>query len=207
MLSPMPVTERQTRARLSREESRARIVSATAELVRTRSFVQLSVDEIMGVAGLGRTIFYRHFDDLADLLTRVGRAAIDELYAAQRALAEARPAEDPDAIAQAMQTAAAVYERHGPVLRAVAEAAAGDPAIASDYETMRRLFDDLVVGALRDACETPPESLQQTARALNLLNESYLLDAYGREPKVPTDVAARTLSQIWESVVGARPAP
>src|SRR5688500_11177306 len=64
---------RRTRARLSRRESRQRIVTAATELVRERSYAELSVDAVMREAGLGRTIFYRHFDDLADLLMGTGR--------------------------------------------------------------------------------------------------------------------------------------
>src|SRR3954447_13264775 len=74
---------RQTQ-RTSRRESRARIVAAANELVRRRSYPELSVGELMREAGLGRTIFYRHFDDLGDLLVGASRDAIDELYAAQR---------------------------------------------------------------------------------------------------------------------------
>ena len=33
----------------------------------------------MREAGIGRTIFYRHFDDMADLLLRASREAIEEL--------------------------------------------------------------------------------------------------------------------------------
>ena len=44
--------------------------------------------------------------------------------------------------------------------------------------------------------------LDETARALNLLNENYLRDAFGGEPRVTDDVAVRTLTEIWLAVVG-----
>ena len=46
-------------------------------------------------AGIGRTLFYRHFDDLGDLVCSSPAEAMDELYETQVALAEARLA-DPD---------------------------------------------------------------------------------------------------------------
>jgi AcrR family transcriptional regulator len=195
---------RQTRVRQTRQESRERIVAAATELVRSRSYIELNVELVMAHAGLGRTIFYRHFDDLADLLVRAGREAIDELYAAQRALGEARPDQDPDAVRHAMEIAAGVYERHGPLLRAVAEAASGDRQLANDYEAMRRRFDDFVARSLADMrhlADMPRSELAETARALNLLNENYLLDAFGREPRVSAATAARTLTEIWEAVI------
>ena len=205
MLRAVPSTEtRRTRVRQTRQQSRERIVAAATELVRRRSYAELSVDAVMAEAGLGRTIFYRHFDDLADLLLRTGREAIDELYAAQRALGLARPDEDPDAVRRAMEAAVGVYERHGPLLRAVAEAAAGDGHIAADYEAMRRRFDEFAEQSLRGVehlATTPREDLAETARAMNLLNENYLLDAFGREPRVSPQVAVNTLTEIWTAVI------
>ena len=44
-------------------------------------------------------------------------------------------------------------------------------------------------------------AVSETAHALNLLNESYLLDAFGREPRVSRDTAVDTLTGIWSSVI------
>lgn len=197
----MPATSHRARARASREASRGRIVTAATELVRRRSYAELSVDEIMREAGFGRTIFYRHFDDLADLLMRAGREAIDELYEAQLALAGARGGDDPDVVRKAIEPAVEVYRRHGPLLRAIAEAAADDERIAAGQRAMRGRFDQLVAGALRDVATDGPTDLAEAAHALNLLNESYLLDAFGREPRVSPQTAVQTLTQIWAAVV------
>jgi AcrR family transcriptional regulator len=201
----VPSTEtRRTRVRQTRQESRERIVAAATELVRGHSYAELSVEAVMAEAGLGRTIFYRHFDDLADLFLRDGREAIDELYGAQRALGLARPDQDPDAVRRAMEAAVGVYERHGPLLRAVAEAAAGDRDIAADYEAMRRRFDEFAEQSLRGVEHlgaAPRADLAETARAMNLLNENYLLDAFGREPRISPQVAVQTLTEIWTAVI------
>jgi hypothetical protein len=49
-----------------------------------------------------------------------------------------------------------------------------------------------------------PADVAETARALNLMNESYLLDAFGREARVSREVAARTLTEIWVAVIHRR---
>lgn len=200
----MTTATQRHKSRRTREQVRARIVAAAADLIRSRSYGELSVDEVMREAGLSRTIFYRHFDDLADLLLRAGREAIEELYEAQRALAGARAGDNPDVVREAIEPAVEVYRRHGPLLRAIAEAAAGDEQIAAGQREMRGRFDDLVASALRDlagAGDPPPVDVAETARALNLLNESYLLDAFGREPRVSAQTAVRTLTEIWAAVV------
>src|SRR2546423_6841883 len=125
---------RRAEIRQSREQSRAHIAAAATELVRQTPYAALTVDEVMREAGIGRTIFYRHFDDLADLLMRAGREAIGELYEAHRALAEAQLGDGPEVVRQVIEPAVAVFERHGPLLRAIREAAASDEQVAAGQE-------------------------------------------------------------------------
>ena len=184
--------------RQTRQESRDRIVRAAEQLVRKRSYSDLTVDELMSEAGLGRTIFYRHFDDLGDLLMRTSREAIEQLWEAQSRLIAQRPG-DPR---PAFEAAAEVYQQHGPLLRCVREAAAVDERVAEGYEAMRRRFDDFAEQALREVMrDNAPRDLAETARALNLMNETYLTDAFGREPRVSAETAVQTLAEIWDAVI------
>jgi TetR/AcrR family transcriptional regulator, ethionamide resistance regulator len=182
---------------------RARIVAAASELVGERSFQELSVAEVMELAGLERTIFYRHFDDLADLLLQASREAIDALYDTELDL---RPKEDRggEAIRPAMQAAVNVYRRHGPLLRALSEAAPGNAQIASGRAELRRRFDDLVAASIREIRPRTADRLgdvEESARALNTLNEAYLLEAFGHRPRVSIETAVRTLTEIWTAVI------
>ncbi|MEA2331133.1 MAG: hypothetical protein QOH58_1271 [Thermoleophilaceae bacterium] len=196
---------RHTRARQSRLESRQRIVTGATELVRRSAYAELSVDAVMREAGIGRTIFYRHFDDLADLLMRVSREAVEELFEAQQRFVQAGPDADPDAVRHSLQAAVEVYQRHGPLLRCVAEAAAGDEQIAAGYAEMRKRFDDFAEESLRALTSVggaaPPNNLAEIARALNLMNENYLQDAFGGEPRVSPETAVQTLTEIWDAVI------
>jgi AcrR family transcriptional regulator len=200
---------RRAEIRQSRQQSRERIVAAATELIRRTSYGALTVDDVMREAGAGRTIFYRHFDDLADLLMRAGREAFEGLLEAERAFREVRVGDDPDVVRTALEPAVAVYRRHGPLLRAIAEAAAGgDEQIAAGRQAMRERFNELVEEVLRTSPAFAARSaadIAETARALNSLNENYLLDAFGREPRVSTETAVRTLSEIWVAVID-RPA-
>lgn len=179
------------------------MLEALRELVRERSYAELSVGEIAERAGIGRTLFYRYFDDLGDLLRRAGREPIIELFAAQEALGES--SEDPgERIRDAHALGVAVYRRHGPVLRAIAEGASVDRLLAEGQERFRAQFDELVARTLRrlpDARDRYAD-VDQTARALNLLSTAYLLDAFGHEPRVPDEVAVQTLSELWLAAMG-----
>ena len=204
-MTPTTTAKRQGRARHSREETRERILAAALDLVRERSYQELSVGEIMERAGLERTIFYRHFGDLGELLMLAGREEIEGLLAAELDLSASRTASTPDAIRAAMEPAVTAYHRNGPLLRTLAEAAAaGDERIAAGHERLHRRFDDLVVDALTDFptfADTAPAQLRELARALNVMNTAYLLDAFGREPRISVEIALDTVSLIWASVI------
>jgi AcrR family transcriptional regulator len=190
--------------RQTRQESRERIVAAATELIRHTPYGALTVDDVMREAGAGRTIFYRHFDDLADLLMTAGREAFEGLFQAEQAFRSAHVDGQPN-VRAAIEAAVGVYRRHGPLLRGITEAAAaGDEQIAAGQRAMLERFDTLVEDVLRASprmAGRPADDIAETARALNVMNVNYLLDAFGREPRVSTETAARTLAGIWGALI------
>lgn len=197
---PAQASTRSQRARLSRDEVRNRLIAAATELVRDRSFYELSVAQVTERAGIERTIFYRHFDDLADLLLRAATESIESLYEAQVELDAERQEGDLETVRAAVEPAVRVYQRHGPTLRAVTEAGASNPEIAARGAELRRRFNQLAADSLArlpGLRENPPADVSESARALNLLNEAYLRDAFGREPRISPETAVQTLTEIW----------
>jgi TetR/AcrR family transcriptional regulator, ethionamide resistance regulator len=204
MIPPVETATKREVARKSRQEARASIVAAAEKLIRRRSYAELNVDEVMREAGLGRTIFYRHFDDLGDLLLKIAQPVIRELYEAQPALEEIGPGGESAAVRQGLEPAVAVYRRHGPVLRGIAEAASGDEDVAGVRDAMRVQFARQAVGYLREAQSRgafPLADIEETAYALTVMSNAYLLEAFGHEPRISVEAAAQTLSEIWIAVV------
>ncbi|HEY1357947.1 MAG TPA: TetR/AcrR family transcriptional regulator [Thermoleophilaceae bacterium] len=202
MASPSPPATRRGRARETRRQTREQIVAAATELIRQQPYGELGVDQVMREAGIGRTIFYRHFDDLGSLLVQASREAIERLYEAQRTIAEAEPGDASEAVRRALEAGVEVYRVHGPLLRAVREAAAVDEQVAQGYAEMLRRFDDLAEQALRRfASDADLADVAETARALNRMNESYLVDTFGREAKVEPKAAVDALTEVWEAVL------
>jgi AcrR family transcriptional regulator len=185
-------------------------MAAAMELVHESSYQKLSVGEIMERAGFERTLFYRHFDDLGELLRLAGREAMLGLYNTELDLDVSSEGLVRETVRAAMEPAVMAYHEHGPLLRTLAEAAAaGDEAIAEGHEMMHRRFDELVVDALRGFpkfADAPESDLKETARALNLMNTAYLLDAFGRpEPRISIETALVTVTEIWVAVIGDVP--
>jgi AcrR family transcriptional regulator len=197
---PAKAPTRAQRARLTREEVRERLVDAATELVRDRSFYDLSVTDVTERAGIERTIFYRHFDDLADLLLRAATDAIESLYQAQIELDAGREEGDLETVRGAIEPAVRVYQRHGPVIRAVTEAGTSNPQVAARGAELRGRFNELTASSLArlpGLGDNPPADIGESARALNLLNEAYLREAFGHEPRISAETAIETLTEIW----------
>jgi AcrR family transcriptional regulator len=202
--SAMSTATRRSHQRERREQVRDQIIAAADAALRQRPYRELSVEELMSYAGLTRTIFYRHFDDLADLVVRLLNEASAELYDNERRLA-ATALDEPGAIRHALEAPVHVFRRHGPLLRAVAEAASHDERIDEGYRAVVGRFEGLIEGYLRALVErgrTRVADPAQTARALNLMNLSYLLDVFGTpKPKLSEEVALRTLTEIWVGAI------
>jgi AcrR family transcriptional regulator len=72
---------------------------------------------------------------------------------------------------------------------------------------LRGRFDRLVEETIRRGIENganPPPDAAESARALNRLTESYLLETFGREPRASAEIAAATLADIWLAFVDRR---
>jgi AcrR family transcriptional regulator len=173
-------------------------------LIAERSFAELSVGEIMERAGRERTIFYRHFDGLTDMLLQASTEAVAELYAAQVELANQRETPDEESVRDAITSAARIYANHGPLLRTVTEAGLADPHVREQGEALRAQLNQLIEGMLRAIPalkERPLADFGETARALNLLSEVYLRDTFGRSPRIGVEKAVQTLTEIWMAIL------
>src|SRR5690349_19981599 len=71
---------RQTATRTTRAADRERILVAAEQQLREHPYRELSVDQVMAEAGLSRTVFYRHFDGLAELVLTRMEAIVSGLF-------------------------------------------------------------------------------------------------------------------------------
>jgi AcrR family transcriptional regulator len=192
--------------RVPKAEARQRIVAATSELLRDRPFRELTVEAVMAQAGLARTVFYRHFDSLADVVLSLLDQAVAD---AENVAYSAEHPEAPEVLHAMLERGVDLWVEHGHLLAAVQEASHHDPAVAAAYgAAFERTVDSsatmLAKGVENGHYLVEPRPL---ARALLHMNGGYLADALVHSPRPDRDEALRTLWTIWSRVLGVTADP
>lgn len=205
MILPVSVTVRRNRYREQRENTRRQILDIATAFLRERPFRELSVDGLMAQTELTRTAFYRHFDDTTDLVLRLlGELTTKLVPVAERWRASAGE-RYPDAAREALRAIVDFFVAEGPLVRAIVEAAGVDERIETAYREVMETFIDLTaqtLDALVAAGRLAVVDSPALARALNLMNEAYLLEEFGREPFGDPEVARATLERVWLGAAG-----
>lgn len=175
------------------------IIAAAESFLRERPFRELTVDEVMRRTDLSRPSFYVYFSDRHQLVLRVVEHLGTELFTMSERWY--RGEGDGRKLArEATEGLVAVFAEHGPVLRALADAAADDPDVEAAYDgivqgfvtaTARHIEAEIAAGRIL------PIDPAETAKALVWMMERYLNLSLGREPITPVDIVAETLSTIW----------
>src|SRR4051794_3531573 len=138
----MPVREGEASTRRRRrtpEAAQREIIEAAEGMLREQPFRELTVDEVMRRTGLSRPSFYVYFRDRHHLVLEVVQRIQAELFAMSDLWYGGSG--DGAALAhEALEGVVDVYERHGPVLRALADAATDDPEVEQAYSSLVQAF-------------------------------------------------------------------
>ncbi len=187
------------RRRRSPEVAEQEIIDAAEELLRERPFRELTVDEVMRRTDLSRPSFYVYFRDRHHLVLKVvERLSSESLQMADiwlKAEGSGR-----DVIREATAGVVAVFEQHGAVLQALADAAADDPEVEAAYRGSLEYFIDTIAGHIEREVERGdmlPCNARETARALSIMNQRYLTTVLGRDPTAEPEVVVDTICNIW----------
>jgi AcrR family transcriptional regulator len=181
----------------------AEIVAAAEALLRERPFRELTVDEVMRRTDLSRPSFYVYFRDRHQLMLRVVEHIGNELRTMSQRWYTGS-GDGPAQAREAMDGIVDVFAEHGPVLRALADAAADDPEVERVYGALVQSFVDVTrkhIEAETAAGRVLPLDAGETARALVWMMERYLNLSLGRAEVTPRDKVAETLTTIWTRVL------
>ena len=164
----------------------------------------------MARTGLSRPAFYAYFQDRYDVVTRLLEGIGGLLFAVDRRWLAGGDStgrnEASEVLTDALRGGLETFVRYGPVLRAIADAASYDSRVEEVYRfgLIERLVGAIATRISRDVeAGISPGGLdpEETARALVLMTERYLLDAFGRPEGRPSPekVAAvvGALEKVW----------
>jgi AcrR family transcriptional regulator len=197
------------RRRRRPEEAERAILAAARTFLSEHPFREMKVEDVMARTGLSRPAFYAYFKDRYELVTRLLEGIGGLLFAIDRRWLVGDPGlgreESAAILREALGGGAETFEAYGPVLRAISDASSYDGRVEEVYRfgLLERLVAAVAVRVARDVeAGLSPAGLdpQETARALVLMTERYLIDAYGRPAAgPPRDRAAvvRTLEAVW----------
>ena len=204
MISGVSSPARRARRREQRESVRAEIIAAADRFLRERPYRELSVEVVMAETGLTRTAFYRHFDDVTDLVLRLLAELGSELYAIAERWGADAGSNYPAPALEGLSGIVEFFARNGPLVRAIAEAATTDEQIERAYRGALEMFVEITTETLDRLVQAGQLELTDRgalARALNLMNEAYLVDEFGRGDGDP-EVALATLRRVWLGAIG-----
>lgn len=189
-----------------REEA---ILQGAYDLLRTIPLRNISIVDITTRAGLSRSSFYFYFESKWQVLSALLSRVTADVFRASQLIFD-RPAGMPPeaAIEQAVNEVIQVWEQHGHVLREVANAAAAEPELQAQWDTILGRFIDAAAASIeRDradgvAISGPPA--RSLAAALMWMGERNLeLMSLRSDNAIPLDDMAETVTTIWlRSVYG-----
>jgi AcrR family transcriptional regulator len=187
------------RRRRTPEAARREIIEAAERLLRERPFRELTVDEVMRRTGLSRPSFYVYFKDRHELVLRmVEHIGGEILKVANRWYESDGGAET---LREGLRGVAAVYDAHGPVLRALADAAVEDTSVEEAYAELMHTFvavtTEHIVGEVAAGRISPVHDAHETSKALVWMTERYLYHSLGSYGKVSLARVLETLTAVW----------
>jgi TetR/AcrR family transcriptional regulator, ethionamide resistance regulator len=195
------------RRRRKPEEAERAILAAARSFLEEHPFREMTVERVMARTGLSRPAFYAYFRDRYDVVTRLLEGIGGLLFAVDRRwLAGGASEEASEVLIDALRRGSETFARYGLVLQAIADAASHDSRVEEVYRfgLIERLVEAVAARISRDVeAGLSPGDLdpEETARALVLMTERYLLDAFGRPEGHPspdrTAAVVGTLEKVW----------
>ncbi|UCG86118.1 MAG: TetR/AcrR family transcriptional regulator [Gemmatimonadota bacterium] len=202
---PEPKTQRES-TRSSRhtvEAARGEISDSAVRFLWEHAFRDLTVNELMAGTTLSRPAFYQYFSDLHELM----ESLLGQVESVMRATANPWIMGEGEPIAALRASLGGVIQTsvdHGPVLRAVAEAAPLDARLEAAWSAFMGRWNDAVctrIEAQQQAGLIPEFDARRMANALNALDAAVLIAEFGRQPQGDPDAVLDTLHAIWVGVL------
>ncbi|MCX2978915.1 TetR/AcrR family transcriptional regulator [Candidatus Marimicrobium litorale] len=185
------------------ERARAEIQNAAIQFLWSRPFRDLTVDRLMQQTAFSRAAFYYHFTDLHELMETL----LSSLEAKIMEGGSPWLYDDGDPVALLCDSLAAEVQlcfKHGPMLKAISDAAGADERLERAWYGMLGRFDAAVSKRIRDdqalglVDAFDPELL---AISLNQSNTALYVRAFGQKPRRQPGPVLEVVLRVWISSI------
>jgi AcrR family transcriptional regulator len=185
------------------ERTRAEILDAAFEFLWSHPFRDMTVNALMATTSIGRSAFYRYFDDVHALMEALLKRLESEI------LEGASPwlADDGDPVALLYESLSAevrICYRHGPFIKAVSDAAAAHARLEDEWNWFLDRFDDAVserIAADQELGLIEPFDSQPVATALNRVDAALYIRNFGYRPRSRPEPVLDAIARVWISTL------
>lgn len=190
---------------VSRKSDRTRtaILNSALEFLWAQPYREMTVAGLTSIAGVSRSAFYPYFKDLHQLMETLLQGVADAIFeAADPWFNDTGCA--PDLLQQSLARLVDVCYEGGPILRAVAEASTTDERLERVWAEFLDQFDDAVCEQIEKHQADgliPKFDARPVATALNRLDASLLIHAFGHHPRSNPVPVKEAITRIWMSTL------
>ncbi len=185
------------------ELTRKSILDAALDFLWQQPFREMTVGKLMSIAGASRSAFYQYFTDLHDLMETLLHGLEKDIFDATNPWIDGK-GNPVDALRESQAGLVRIGYKKGPILRAVADASSSDERLERAWEKFLAAFDDAVAARIEQHQQKgliPAFDARPAAIALNRLDASMLINAFGRCPRNKPGPVHETLTRIWTSTL------
>jgi len=185
------------------ERTRAAILNAALDFIWLHPFRDMTVNSLMASTGVGRSAFYQYFKDLHEVMEILLDMLQDEIFVAAEPWITG--VGDPVAlIHQTLDSLVRVAYQRGPIYRAFVDAAATDKRFEKAWDQFLGGFDDAACARIEVDQKQgliPAFDARPVVIALNRLDASMLIEAFGKHPRREPEPVREALARIWISTL------
>jgi AcrR family transcriptional regulator len=183
-------------------------MDSAARFLWTHNFRDLTVAQLMGDTPLSRPAFYQYFRDLHDLIEKL----LSEVAAVMHQIANPWINGEGEPVASLKVSLMGVVQTcvdHGPVFRAISEAAPLDERLEQTWSSFMGVWDDQVEARIKaqqhDGLISKSLDARRIANALNSLDATLLVAEFGRRPQGDPKAVLETIHHVWVSTLYGQP--
>ncbi|MCV7204793.1 TetR family transcriptional regulator [Mycolicibacterium peregrinum] len=196
-------------ARPSGDDREAAILETARQLLETKKFADISVDDLAKGAGISRPTFYFYFSSKEAVLLSLIDPLIKRADTGFDSALEDMPTDPKRAIRHGIEIFVSSFGSHPATARAGTEALNSSPEFRVFWSGLMQKWINLTAALIAAERErgAAPDTIpaMDLATSLNLMNERTIMAALGAEqPAVAFDKVVDTLAHIWLTSIYGR---